>query len=129
MRPTQINWTFRFAFLCLLLSLGGALIVPRSRAQQPGTAPAAKPATTGRGKPSRRSTTSNVTVTPSSNKQILKIVSEIDARNIENTIRKLVSFGTRNTLSEQDNPNRGIGPLAIGSTASLLKPRSNPAAG
>ncbi|HEY6121836.1 MAG TPA: M28 family metallopeptidase [Pyrinomonadaceae bacterium] len=34
---------------------------------------------------------------------------EIDARNIERTIRKLVSFGTRNTLSEQENQNRGIG--------------------
>jgi hypothetical protein len=44
-----------------------------------------------------------------SNKQIAQIVREIDARNIEGTIRKLVSFGTRNTLSEQSNPNRGIG--------------------
>lgn len=44
-----------------------------------------------------------------SNKQIAQIVAEVDARNIEKTIRKLVSFGTRNTLSEQDNPNRGIG--------------------
>jgi hypothetical protein len=43
------------------------------------------------------------------NKQIAQIVREIDARNIEKTIRKLVSFGTRNTLSEQDNPNRGVG--------------------
>jgi hypothetical protein len=34
---------------------------------------------------------------------------EIDARNIERTIRTLVSFGTRNTLSAQDNPTRGIG--------------------
>ena len=34
---------------------------------------------------------------------------EIDARNIERSIRKLVSFGTRNTLSAQDDPNRGIG--------------------
>jgi hypothetical protein len=37
------------------------------------------------------------------------IVKEIDARNIERTIRKLVSFGTRNTLSAQDDPRRGIG--------------------
>lgn len=43
------------------------------------------------------------------NPDIPKIVAEIDARNIEATIRKLVSFGTRNTLSEQNNPNRGIG--------------------
>jgi hypothetical protein len=39
----------------------------------------------------------------------VQIVREIDARNIERTIRKLVSFGTRNTLSEQNDPNRGIG--------------------
>jgi len=46
---------------------------------------------------------------PGGNPDIPKIVSEISARNIEATIRKLVSFGTRNTLSEQDNPNRGVG--------------------
>jgi len=46
---------------------------------------------------------------PARNPQIAKLVKEIDPRNIENTIRKLVSFGTRNTLSEQDNPTRGIG--------------------
>ena len=44
-----------------------------------------------------------------SNPTIRNIVREIDARNIERTIRQLVSFGTRNTLSEQNNPNRGIG--------------------
>ena len=43
------------------------------------------------------------------NPDIPRIVSEISARNIEATIRKLVSFGTRNTLSEQSDPNRGIG--------------------
>ena len=43
------------------------------------------------------------------NPTIRNIVREIDARNIERTIRKLVSFGTRNTLSEQNDPNRGIG--------------------
>ena len=43
------------------------------------------------------------------NPEIANIVREIDARNIERTIRKLVSFGTRNTLSEQNDPRRGIG--------------------
>jgi Zn-dependent M28 family amino/carboxypeptidase len=43
------------------------------------------------------------------NAGIARIVSEINARNIERTIRKLVSFGTRNTLSAQDHPTRGIG--------------------
>jgi hypothetical protein len=41
--------------------------------------------------------------------EIARMISEIDARNIERTIRKLVSFGTRSTLSAQDNPARGIG--------------------
>ena len=43
------------------------------------------------------------------NPDISRIVREVDARNIERTIRKLVSFGTRNTLSVQDDPHRGIG--------------------
>src|SRR5690242_17056126 len=46
---------------------------------------------------------------PVRNRAISNIVREIDARNIEATIRKLVSFGTRNTLSEQNDPKRGIG--------------------
>ncbi len=41
--------------------------------------------------------------------EIRKMLKEISAKNVEASIRKLVSFGTRNTLSEQDNPTRGIG--------------------
>src|SRR5688500_15277975 len=41
--------------------------------------------------------------------EITKMVKEVSAKNIEASIRKLVSFGTRNTLSEQNNPTRGIG--------------------
>lgn len=40
---------------------------------------------------------------------IARMLREINARNIERTIRTLVSFGTRNTLSAQDDPQRGIG--------------------
>ena len=43
------------------------------------------------------------------NAEVQKMIKEIEAKNIEASIRKLVSFGTRNTLSEQDNPTRGIG--------------------
>lgn len=43
------------------------------------------------------------------NPEIAKMIREVSAKNIEASIRKLVSFGTRNTLSEQDNPARGIG--------------------
>ncbi|MBV9217638.1 MAG: M28 family metallopeptidase [Acidobacteria bacterium] len=41
--------------------------------------------------------------------EIRRMIKDISPKNIEATIRKLVSFGTRNTLSEQDNPTRGIG--------------------
>ncbi len=37
------------------------------------------------------------------------IVAEISPARIEATIRKLASFGTRHTLSDPDNPDRGIG--------------------
>jgi hypothetical protein len=40
---------------------------------------------------------------------IRAMLREISPRNIEHTITKLVSFGTRNTLSSQDDPTRGIG--------------------
>jgi Peptidase family M28 len=43
------------------------------------------------------------------NAEIQKMLREVSAKNIETTIRKLAAFGTRNTLSEQDNPTRGIG--------------------
>ena len=40
---------------------------------------------------------------------IKKMVDEISSTNIEMYIRKLVSFNTRNNLSDQNDPNRGIG--------------------
>src|SRR6476619_6114585 len=46
---------------------------------------------------------------PKPSPEIQKMIKEVSAKNIEATIRKLVSFGTRNTLSEQNDPNRGVG--------------------
>lgn len=43
------------------------------------------------------------------NPEISRFITEIDKGNIERTVRQLVRFGTRNTLSVQDNPTRGIG--------------------
>lgn len=43
------------------------------------------------------------------NAEIKKMIGEISAGQIESSIRKLVSFGTRNTLSAQDDPTRGVG--------------------
>ena len=58
---------------------------------------------------------------PVSNRTIANVLREIDARNIEATIRKLVSFGTRNTLSEQNDPKRGIGAARDWLYAEFLK--------
>ncbi len=41
--------------------------------------------------------------------QIADVVREISPKNIEATIRKLVSFGTRHTLSETASETHGIG--------------------
>ena len=50
-----------------------------------------------------------VQLTTKLNPNIEKIVGEISPANVEAIIRKLVSFGTRHTLSSQDDPARGIG--------------------
>jgi hypothetical protein len=43
------------------------------------------------------------------NTDVAAMVKAVSTKNIEATIRKLVTFGTRNTLSEQNDPNRGVG--------------------
>jgi Zn-dependent M28 family amino/carboxypeptidase len=42
-------------------------------------------------------------------RELRAILREVDSRRIETIVRKLVSFGTRHTLSTQDDPARGIG--------------------
>ncbi|MFI5892906.1 M20/M25/M40 family metallo-hydrolase [Actinoplanes sp. NPDC051513] len=46
---------------------------------------------------------------PSPAPELRAILRDIDPQRIEATIRRLVAFGTRHTLSVQDDPNRGIG--------------------
>ncbi len=46
---------------------------------------------------------------PIQDKAIQQMIAEVSPERIEADIRKLVSFGTRNTLSEQDDPKRGVG--------------------
>src|ERR1051326_7936834 len=46
---------------------------------------------------------------PKSNPQIAGVVREISPQKIEASIRKLVSFGTRHTLSDATSETRGIG--------------------
>jgi hypothetical protein len=42
-------------------------------------------------------------------RELTAMLGEVDADRIEATVRRLVAFGTRHTLSSQDDPNRGIG--------------------
>ncbi len=46
---------------------------------------------------------------PERNQDIYKIIEDVDADNLEEYIRKLVSFGTRHTLSDTISETRGIG--------------------
>jgi len=59
--------------------------------------------------PAAPATAQGVLAGPRRNPQVEAILAEISAERIEGTVRKLVSFGTRHTLSDQDNPTRGIG--------------------
>ena len=43
---------------------------------------------------------------------LVALLQEIDPKRIEATVRALVSFGTRHTLSSQTDPQRGIGAAA-----------------
>ncbi|SRR5581483_3223024 len=94
----------RSIVLVVLLFMGcvtiSALAQPQTNPSPQNKSLQAKPIWSPRKKPAQRLR---------GNTDIPKIVSEISAKNIEATIRKLVSFGTRNTLSEQNDPNRGIG--------------------
>src|SRR3954470_14079862 len=84
------------ACVCLALFFAAFALAPSSKAQRSAGGARTREAAAS-SPPLRRSP------------EIARIVSEINAANIERTIRKLVSFGTRNTLSAQDNPTRGIG--------------------
>src|SRR5215470_2769888 len=88
---TTLVRRFQFGILLLILSIG----------------PIAQLASGQKGQTPKRSRS---TIRASrSNQQIVVIVRQIDPVNIEHTIRTLVSFGTRNTLSEQNDPKRGVG--------------------
>ena len=50
-----------------------------------------------------------VPLLPPADPNIQQLVDKISAKNLEADIRKLVSFGTRHTLSDTQNPTRGIG--------------------
>ena len=93
-RAHRLRPGLRASVLCVLsLALLVGLLAPPAQAQRrPARRAQARPAGAAR------------------DPEVARMLAEVDARNVERTIRKLVSFGTRNTLSAQDDPARGIGP-------------------
>ncbi|KAF9555693.1 peptidase M28 [Agrocybe pediades] len=51
----------------------------------------------------------NVLIPQVPNPELVQILSKVDPNRVKAIIEKLVSFGTRNTLSSQTDPKRGIG--------------------
>jgi peptidase M28-like protein len=84
-------------------------IFTRRQALAGAAALGAVPATLGAAAPDAAAAAPGTLLRPPPASAISAMLREISARNIEQTILKLVSFGTRNTLSSQDDPNRGIG--------------------
>ncbi|MBA2732741.1 MAG: M20/M25/M40 family metallo-hydrolase [Acidobacteria bacterium] len=95
-KPSAVR-LLKLKLTLLALSISVFALSPSSQAQQR------------RSGQRREASTLSMTTNAPRNPTIARIVSEINAGNIERTVRKLVSFGTRNTLSAQDNPTRGIG--------------------
>ena len=98
--------SFRSYFVILLgLCLSCSVVIQALGQSQTGPSPQNTSTASKRNSSSKKATAQR----QRGNAEISKIVSEINPRSIEATIRKLVSFGTRNTLSDQNDPNRGIG--------------------
>src|SRR4051812_11398610 len=53
--------------------------------------------------------TARVALGPATVRKVNRALAEINRRRVERYDRKLASFGTRHTLSSQDDPNRGVG--------------------
>ncbi|MET9627091.1 M20/M25/M40 family metallo-hydrolase [Lentzea sp. NPDC006480] len=82
--------------------MAAAALSPAAAAVSPTSAPSAATPDWPTG-PGRR------TPQQQPDRELRRILTEIDQRRIEATVRKLVSFGTRHTLSSQTDPVRGIG--------------------
>ena len=78
----------------ILVLLALSLVCPVSQSKAQGKKPVAQ---------------AKAGATEKLNPQIQKILRELSAANIEATIRKLVSFHTRHSLSETESDTRGIG--------------------
>jgi hypothetical protein len=87
MGPRLVRSVRRSIVPLAVVTLGAGLLSPVSAMSRPGND----------GPGGRRDT------------EIAQMVRQVDARNVERTIGTLASFGTRHTLSSQDDPRRGVG--------------------
>lgn len=84
-----------------VLSAAGAAALVSLGAPSAAAAPAAPASRTGPAEPP-------ATAQPP-DAELRALLREVDADRIEATVRRLAAFGTRHTLSSQDDPERGIG--------------------
>jgi hypothetical protein len=106
--PRAVRWLSGSLLLFITLAISTPFTSARRELSKPNQAQANSSAT-GQERPSSSRQRRSKTASATRNSQVSRIVAEIDPRHIEDTIRKLVSFGTRNTLSDQNDPHRGIG--------------------
>ncbi|WP_158887065.1 M20/M25/M40 family metallo-hydrolase [Amycolatopsis anabasis] len=92
--------TTRRTFLTASAALGAATAVTPAATAEPAELTGGRDWPDGPGERIRKQTP---------DKELRRILAEVDPRRLEATVRKLVSFGTRHTLSSQTDPVRGIG--------------------
>jgi hypothetical protein len=85
-----------------LLSASAAAVVATPLVGSPASAAGSRTGDPPPGGPGRP-------VAPQPDRRLRALLREIDPRRIEATVNRLVDFGTRHTLSSQDDPRRGIG--------------------
>ncbi|MDQ4085394.1 MAG: M20/M25/M40 family metallo-hydrolase [Actinomycetota bacterium] len=99
-RPTRRAFITGSAATLGATALTGPLAVPASGASQAAQLDRGEDWPEGPGRP-------NEPQAPGA--ELREILAQVDRDRIEASVRKLASFGTRHTLSSQDDPNRGIG--------------------
>jgi hypothetical protein len=85
--------------------LAAATVTAAATVAATGAAPATGAATTRPGRPAP----GRPTRPQPPDRELRDLLREIDQRRIEAIVRRLAAFGTRHTLSSQDDPERGIG--------------------
>jgi hypothetical protein len=99
-RTAPSRRTFLTASVASAAAVAAVPLTAAPAAASPAASPAVRPAAPGPGVAARPQR-------PSA--ELRRMLREVDHRRVEATVRRLAAFGTRHTLSSQDDPVRGIG--------------------